>query len=117
MSERDFSMSRDQWAAWFTERGSADLALLMFAIWDPIGVSDSAIAAGEYEFYDQDVLAYVRDDDPAGLTEYFRRMAAENMGLSRPEPAPDAAARVINGAWGSAWRWAGRPLPGDDEAW
>ena len=27
--------------------GSADLSLLLFAIWDPIGVSDVAIAAGE----------------------------------------------------------------------
>jgi hypothetical protein len=112
MRGRDFSMSQEQWAAWFAERGAADLALLMFAIWDPIGVSDSAICAGEYEFYDRDVLAYVRDDDPAGLTEYFRRAASEAMGLSRTEPPEDAAQRVINGAYASAWLWAGRPLPG-----
>ena len=85
----------------------------MFAIWDPIGVSDSAICAGEYAFYDRDVLAYVRDDDPVGLTEYFRRTASEAMGLSQAEPSEDAAQRVINGAWASAWLWAGRPLPGD----
>jgi hypothetical protein len=33
------------------------------------------------------------------------------MGLSEPEPPEDAARRVINGAYASAWRWAGRPLP------
>ena len=32
-----------QWAAWFSAQGRADLSLLSFAIWDPIGVSDSAI--------------------------------------------------------------------------
>ena len=29
------------------------------------------------------------------------------------EPPEDAAQRVINGAWASAWLWAGCPLPGD----
>ena len=39
-------------------------------IWDPVGVSDSAITAGEYESYVADVVSYVRDDDAAGLAEF-----------------------------------------------
>jgi hypothetical protein len=61
------------------------------------------LCAGEYELYDRDVLAYVRDEDPVGLTEYFRRTASEAMGPSQAEPPEDAAQRVINGAWASAW--------------
>jgi hypothetical protein len=113
MLDRDFKMGRDQWAAWFSARGSADLSLLLFAIWDPIGVSDSAITAGEYDSYLPEVLSYVRDDDAAGLADYLRGVAVDAMGLSQPELPMDAARRVINGAYASAWRWAGRPLPGD----
>ena len=113
MSDRDFTLSAQQWAAWFAQRGEAELSLLLFAIWDPIGVSHSAITAGEYDFYTRDVLAYVRDDDAAGLADYLLEMATERMGLSSPTRPTDAAQRVINGAYASAWIWAGRPLPGD----
>jgi hypothetical protein len=41
----------------FTVQGSAGLALFLLAIWDRNGVSDSAICAEEYEFYDGGVLA------------------------------------------------------------
>jgi hypothetical protein len=113
MLDRDFKLGRDQWAAWFSARGSADLSLLLFAIWDPIGVSDSAITAGEYDNYVPEVLSYVRDDDPAGLADYLRGVAVDAMGVSRPDLPTDAAERIINGAYASAWLWAGRPLPGD----
>ena len=113
MSDRDFTLSAQQWTAWFAQRGEAELSLLLFAIWDPIGVSHSAITAGEYDFYTRDVLAYVRDDDAAGLADYLLEMATERMGLSSPTRPTDAAQRVINGAYASAWIWAGRPLPGD----
>lgn len=113
MLERDFSMGPDQWRAWFAAQGSAELGLLLFAIWDPIGVSDVAVTAGEYDNYVPDVLPYVRDDDAAGLAEYLRGVAVDAMGLSRPELPSDAARRIINGAYASAWLWAGRPLPGD----
>lgn len=116
MFERDFSMSARQWTAWFAERGDAELSLLLFAIWDPIGISDSAITAGEYDFYTRDVLAYVRDDDAPGLAEYLLGVATDRMGLSSPQLPRDAAQRVINGAYASAWIWAGRPLPGDSES-
>jgi hypothetical protein len=115
MLDRDFRMAPDQWRAWFASQGRADLNLLLFAIWDPIGVSDTAISAGEYENYVVDVVPYVRDDDPAGLADYLRHVATEAMGLSRSERPVDAARRVINGAHASAWIWAGRPLPGDDQ--
>ncbi len=113
MFERDFSISAQQWTAWFAERGDAELSLFLFAIWDPIGVSDSAITAGEYDFYTRDVLAYVRDDDASGLADYLLDVARDRMGLSAPDRPTDAAQRVINGAYASAWIWAGRPLPGD----
>jgi hypothetical protein len=113
MFEREFRMEPDMWAAWFAAGGRADLGLLLFAIWDPIGVSDVAIAAGEYDNYAPDVLQYVRDDDAAGLAAYLHGVAVDAMGLSRPEVPADAAARIINGAYASAWLWAGRPLPGD----
>jgi hypothetical protein len=35
------------------------------------------------------------------------------MGLAWAELPLDAAHRIINGAYASAWIWAGRPLPGD----
>jgi hypothetical protein len=113
MSDRDFNLSAQQWTAWFAQRGEGELSLLLFAIWDPIGVSHSAITAGEYDFYTRDVLAYVRDDDAAGLADYLLEVATERMGLSSPTRPTDAAQRVINGAYASAWIWAGRPLPGD----
>jgi hypothetical protein len=113
MLERDFRMALDQWSAWFAARGSHDLSLLLFAIWDPIGISDTAIAAGEYENYAPDVLAYVREDDAAGLAEYLRGVAIDAMGLPEQELPTEAARSVINGAYASAWLWAGRPLPGD----
>ena len=113
MSDRDFNLSAQQWTAWFAQRGEAELSLLLFAIWDPIGVSHSAITAGEYDFYTRDVLAYVRDDDAAGLADYLLEVATERMGLSSPTRPTVAAQRVINGAYASAWIWAGRPLPGD----
>jgi hypothetical protein len=76
-------------------------------------VSDSAITAGEYDSYVPEVLSYVPDDDPAGLADFLRGVTVDAMGLSRPELPMDAARRVFNGAYASAWRWAGRPLPGD----
>jgi hypothetical protein len=39
-------MAPDQWPEWFASQGHADLNLLLFAIWNPIGVSDTAITAG-----------------------------------------------------------------------
>jgi hypothetical protein len=113
MLDRDFSMTADEWRAWFASRGQDDLNLLLFALWDPIGVSDSAITAREYENYVADVFAYVRDDDATGLASYLRRVAREMMGLSSFELPLDAAYRIVNGAHGSAWMWAGRPLPSD----
>src|SRR6478752_7238045 len=101
MLERDFSMSARQWTAWFAERGDAELSLLLFAIWDPIGISGSAITTGEYDFYTRDVLAYVRDDDPSGLAEHLLGVATDRMGLSSPQLPTDAAQRVINGAYAS----------------
>lgn len=82
-------------------------------VWDPIGVSDIAITAREYDHYVPDVLRYVRDDDTAGLAEYLHRVATDAMGLSQPAFPSDAAVRVINGAYASAWLWSGGPLPGD----
>jgi hypothetical protein len=112
MLDRDFGMSPAQWHAWFAAHGRADLNLLLYAVWDPIGVSDTAITGGEYEGYVAGVLPFVRDDDPAGLAEYLRRVAVEMIGLESEAPI-EAAHRVINGAYASAWIWAGRPLPGD----
>lgn len=113
MLARDFEMTPDHWRAWYASSGRYDLNLLLFAIWDPIGVSDSAITAGEYENYVDEVFSYVSDDDAAGLAAYLRRVARDAMGLSTIELPLEAARRIINGAYGGAWIWAGRPLPGD----
>ena len=94
---RDFGMDSTRWA-WFSARGDSDPSLLLFAIWDPIGVSDSAITADEYDSYVPQTLSYVRDDDAAGLAQYLRTVAREAMGLAHTELPIDAAQRVINGA-------------------
>jgi hypothetical protein len=111
--DRQFSMSEDDWRVWFSSGGRDDLNLLLFALWDPIGVSETAITAGEYESYVNEVLAYVRIDDPEGLAQHLRHIARDAMGFSWAELPLDAAHRIINGAYASAWIWAGRPLPGD----
>jgi hypothetical protein len=111
MQDREFSMSASEWREWFGATGRADLNLLLFVLWDPIGVSETAIAAGEYEGYVPQVLAYVQSDDPAGLADYLLGVTTKSIGLSCPEPPLLAARRVIDGAYASAWIWAGRPLP------
>ncbi len=113
MFEREFSLAADEWRTWFAERGRSDINLLLFAVWDPIGVSDSAITGGEYEHYVEDVFGYVQVDDLAGLTGYLRGVAEDAMGISYVELPVDAARRIINGAYASAWIWADRPLPND----
>ena len=73
-----------------------------------IGVSDSAITAGEYESYVGDVLAYVRDDDAAGLADEiacveqpdvdvkFQRGSFKFSGMSiGPLAAVDAKKRLL----------------------
>ena len=111
MEPRDFSLDRAGWGEWFNATGRADLNLLLFAVWDPIGVNDIAITAGEYENYVADVFSYVKDDDPEGLTAYLLDVEREAMGLSSSTATVAIAGAVIGGAYASAWIWSGRPLP------
>jgi hypothetical protein len=113
MEPRDFSLDRAAWNGWFDATGRAELNLLLFALWDPIGVNDIAITAGEYENYVSDVLKYVRDDDPEGLTAYLLDVEKDAMGLSSATATVSIARGILAGAYGSAWIWSGRPLPGD----
>jgi hypothetical protein len=67
-------MTPEGWQAGYSSSGERDLNLLLFAIWDPIGVSDSAIAAGEYESYVDDVFSYVRAAAPSGASDHQWRL-------------------------------------------
>jgi hypothetical protein len=113
MLPREFSMDRADWREWFDAAGRAELNLLLFVAWDPIGINDCAIAAGEYENYVEDVLGFVEDDDADGLTRYLLDVERNAMGLSTSTATISVAQRVISGAYASAWIWSGRPLPLD----
>lgn len=113
MDARDYSLDRVGWQEWFDANGRAELNLLLFALWDPIGVNGSAIFGGEYEHYVPDVLGYVEADDPAGLSRYLRDVERDAMGLAAPTATDAIAGSIIAGAWASAWIFFGRPLPGD----
>ena len=113
MPAREFQLGSAGWREWFGASGRADLNLLLFAAWDPIGLNDCAIAAGEYEYYVEDVLRYVQDDDPDGLVRYLQDVERDAMGLSGQTATASIARSIIAGAYASAWIFHGRPLPGD----
>jgi hypothetical protein len=79
--DREFSLSDDEWQAWVASRGRGDLNLLLFALWDPIGVSETAITAGEYESYIDDVVAYgpVTEVPVAGAVPHAGRLPGRPM--------------------------------------
>jgi hypothetical protein len=113
VGDRDFSLSAAGWREWFGATGRADLNLLLLVLWDPIGIRGTEVAAGEYENYVSGVLPYVARDDPAGLADHLLAIATDAMGLPPSEPPLLAAETIVDGAYASAWMWAGRPLPGD----
>ncbi len=113
MRNRDFCLDDARWRAWYRDQGRDDLSLLLFVVWDPIGVNDTAITANEYFNYTADVLRYVQDDDAPALTNYLLDIERSAMGLSHSTATPAIASQIIAGANASAWRWSGQPLPGD----
>ena len=58
-----------------------DLSLLLFVVWDPIGVNHTAITANEYVVLAADVLRYVQDDDAPALTNYLLDTERSAIGL------------------------------------
>lgn len=65
---------------WLDACGRRELTLLLFAAWDPIGVSDDVDLWREYESYVDDVVGIVRSGGGAPmLAEHLERVAATDM--------------------------------------
>jgi hypothetical protein len=103
-------LSAEAWADWFSDVGRADVALLLFVLWDPIGVRDEPAAANEYIAYAPACLEAIRTQDPRGLAERLTEITRTEMRLD-PESTARLEAKaqaIIDGARASAWRWAVR---------
>jgi hypothetical protein len=83
---------------WWRDRGATELRELLYRDWDPIGVKDLAVDAGdEYDAYAGQIVRRLRagasDEELAALLEGFRL----DMGLEPADPPLETARRI------SAW--------------
>ena len=55
---------------------------VLFYVWDPIGVSDSAASRGEYSPYTMTILKYVLDEDLKKIASQLAEIESNSMGLA-----------------------------------
>ena len=55
---------------------------VLFYVWDPIGVSDTAAARGEYSSYIMTILKYVLDEDLKKIASQLAEIESNSMGLA-----------------------------------
>ena len=58
---------------------------VLFYVWDPIGVSDTPAARGEYSSYTMTILKYVLDEDLEKIASQLGKIESSLMGLSMNE--------------------------------
>jgi hypothetical protein len=98
-------MSQEEWGRWYARRGRLDIALLLFAVWDPIGVNEEPEAYDEYDSYTANCLQSISHGDAESLAEVLAGIERSKMGFSTPATRLVGAATVIvQGARASAQR-------------
>ena len=55
---------------------------VLFYVWDPIGVSDTPAARGEYSSYTLTILKYVLDEDLKKIASQLGKIESSSMGLT-----------------------------------
>ena len=99
-------LSHEDWGRWFSSRGCLDISLLLFVVWDPIGVGDVPEAHDEYDSYAAACLDPVRRDDPAELARLLAGVEQRAMGFTTTAAAlGEPARKIVQGARASAERW------------
>jgi len=99
-------MSQEAWGRWFARRGRLDIALLLFTVWDPVGVSDVPEAYDEYDSYAPQCLRPIASNDALRLAATLAAIEQSSMGFSTQAVAlADAAKKILSGAQASAQRW------------
>lgn len=58
---------------------------VLFYVWDPIGVSDTPAARGEYSSYTMTILECVLDEDIKKIAEQLGKIESTSMGLATNE--------------------------------
>jgi hypothetical protein len=94
--------TEDVWAQWWKARGRRELALILWARWDPIGVG---VPSDEYDLYTDQIGALLRQGaDEHQLSEYLRDTRRARMELPQPRPnADDDAAEKIVIWYAEVW--------------
>lgn len=54
---------------------------VLFYVWDPIGISDTPAARGEYSSYIMTILKYVLEDDLQKIVYQLNKIESSSMGL------------------------------------
>ena len=63
--------------------------------WDPIGVSDTAYARGEYQSYVPVIFGHVKAGDFNAIVEYMKSVVTDRMELSFDEDRAKRAALLM----------------------
>jgi hypothetical protein len=58
---------------------------VLFYVWDPIGVSDTPAARGEYSSYTMTILKYVLEEDLTKIASQLTEIESSSMELSTNE--------------------------------
>ena len=87
-------VNRQEWTAWWKRSGHAQLSLILWAVWDPIG----DVPPSEYESYSPHVAGMLHDGRSEDeIATWLRTMRSERIGLPDDELNPqdrEAAHRV-----------------------
>lgn len=58
---------------------------VLYYVWDPIGVSDTPAARGEYSSYTMTILKYVIEEDLKKIASQLNKIESSSMGLTTNE--------------------------------
>lgn len=96
-----------EWGRWFARRGRLDVSLLLFVLWDPVGVLDAPEAFDEYDGYAAACLGPIRRGNVTELAEVLAATEQRAMGFTtQPQALQGKAQTLIAGARASVLRWA-----------
>jgi hypothetical protein len=98
---------------WWENRGQSELMLLLWAVWDPIGVG---VPRDEYENYAPQVASLLRSGASAEKVAALLGEIRTGMIGDEPRPAEDltAAEKICDWydlPWESPWSFADSPRP------
>ena len=99
------------WAKWWKTRGQDELALILWAAWDPIG---AGVPRDEYDSYAPRVAGELRSGAPVeGIASMLSEFRTKAMGLPTDHVADTVAAEKIWEWYHHPWYGTGYPRPAD----